>query len=621
MAPGGVGAQDMTPDSTIVGPVATKPPPWRGGGAALMRAGRTGRTGPAPERTFGPLALAGIVGPVAFAAAMILLEVELGGDDRVFHVLSVAALLLVALTAGLVWRRDRRQDRRQAGDSPPDAGLAPEPAGEGAEPAGAVPAAISRAEAAETANIAKSRYLANVSHEIRSPLNAIYGYAQLVERNEGGVDPQEAARVIRRCAEHLTSLVEGLLDVSQVEHGVLRVRTEDVRLPAFLEQIVSMMRPAAAAKGIAFVYEAPARLPEVVRFDQSRFRQVLLNLLSNAIKFTDHGEVTFAVRYAGQIATFEVRDTGPGIHPDELERIFEPFERGDDAGKLARPGAGLGLSISRAIVEILGGNLEVESTPGKGTCFRVTLMAGEVVGKLDRAVQPRRLTGYEGPRRSVLVVDDEADQRLFLERLLGGLGFAVTACPNGESAAALAGTQAFDLAILDISMPGISGWEVAARLRAAQGRAIRILMLSANTQEFHKPEHDTPAHDHFLTKPVEFSALTDVIGGLLGLVWRMEPLGGGAARPAPGGDGAAVLPSATAEGAAPAAPEPRLTGPAAEHVERLRELLRIGYVRGIEAEIRALAEHGEDARELAARLFDRLDRFDLAGMKKELEGA
>lgn len=584
-------------------------------GPALMRVGRTRRTGRAPERALGPLALAGIVGPVVFAAAMILLEVELGGDDRVFHALSVAALVLVALTAGLVWRRDRRQ----IGDSTPGAAPSPGAEGdEGPEPAGAMPAAISRAEAAETANIAKSRYLANVSHEIRSPLNAIYGYAQLVERNEGGVDPQEAARVIRRCAEHLTSLVEGLLDVSQVEHGVLRVRTEDVRLPAFLEQIVSMMRPAAAAKGIAFVYESPPRLPEVVRFDQSRFRQVLLNLLSNAIKFTDHGEVTFAVRYAGQIATFEVRDTGPGIHPDELERIFEPFERGDDAGKLARPGAGLGLSISRAIVEILGGNLEVESTPGKGTCFRVTLMAGEVVGKLDRAVQPRRLTGYEGPRRSVLVVDDEADQRLFLERLLGGLGFTVTACPNGESAAALAGTQTFDLAILDISMPGISGWEVAARLRAAQGRAIRILMLSANTQEFHKPEHDTPAHDHFLTKPVEFNALTDVIGGLLGLVWRMEPLGGAPARPPADADGAGALPSAPDAGAAP---EPRLTGLAAEHVERLRELLRIGYVRGIEAEIRALAEHGEDARELAARLFDRLDRFDLAGMKKELEGA
>nr|WP_246438851.1 hybrid sensor histidine kinase/response regulator [Novosphingobium piscinae] len=556
-----------------------------------------------PGAVLTPIAL------TAGCAATMLLLAGLGvGNPALLHALAVLALLAIvglALSAR----------RRGAGEVAPVAA-----ASEADLASGTGAAAVTRAEAAETANLAKSRYLANVSHEIRSPLNAIYGYAQLVERNEGGVDPQEAARVIRRCAEHLTTLVEGLLDVSQVEHGVLRVRTEDVRFPAFLEQIVSMMRPAAAAKGVEFEFLPPARLPEIVRLDQSRFRQVLLNLLSNAIKFTDHGKVTFAVRYAGQIATFEVRDTGPGIHPDELSRIFEPFDRGEDAGKLARPGAGLGLSISRAIVGILGGNLEVESTLGEGTCFRVTMMVGEVAGKIDRRVQPRRTIGYEGPRRSVLIVDDEADQRLLLERLLSGLGFAVTTCGDGESAAALAGTQAFDLAILDITMPGISGWEVAARLRAAHGRAIRILMLSANTQEFHKPEHATPSHDHFLTKPVELNTLTEVVGGLLGLVWRMEPLPG-VAEPRRQPPAMAPAPAATVPLPAARPGTAPLDDEATRHVERLRELLRIGYVRGIEAEIRALAEHGEGAQELAARLFDRLDRFDLAGMKRELEGA
>lgn len=558
-----------------------------GGDAVVTPPDSTRRFGGLPP---GVLTLFGVIGPTVFVVGMIALEVANGGDDTVYHEWTVAALVMIAATAVLAWRRHAAAARQVAMPSPD-----PEPAPELAT------AHLHRAEAAETASMAKSRYLANVSHEIRSPLNAIYGYAQLVERNEG-VDPQEAARVIRRCAEHVTTLVEGLLDVSQVENGVLRVRTEDVRFPAFLDQIVSMMRPAASAKGIAFEYVPPEWLPEVVRFDQSRFRQVLLNLLSNAIKFTDHGQVTFAVRYAGQIATFEVRDTGPGIRPEELEAIFEPFERGGDAGKLARPGAGLGLSISRAIVEILGGNLEVESTPGTGTCFRVTMMAGEVAGKLERAVQPQRRTGYEGRQRTVLIVDDEADQRLFLERLLGGLGFAVTACPNGETAAALAAERGFDLAILDISLPGISGWEVAARLRACHGQAIRILMLSANVQEFHKPQWTDPAHDHFLTKPVEFNALTEAIGGLLGLVWRSEVPG---------------LPQAEVSLTASAGLEPA----AARHIDRLRELLRIGYVRGIESEIRALSEHGGTAKDLAARLFDRLDRFDLAGMKKELEGA
>lgn len=523
---------------------------------------------------------------------MIALEIELGGDGTPFRALTFGALTAIAgLAARQLWSRPSGLADEQL--------PVPAASGDAAMPAGG----NARAEAAETANLAKSRYLANVSHEIRSPLNAIYGYAQLVERAEQGVDPVEAAKVIRRCAEHLTSLVEGLLDVSQVEHGVLRVRSEDVRLGQFLEQIVSMMRPAAAAKGIGFAYQAPERLPEFVRFDQSRFRQVLLNLLSNAIKFTDHGEVTLAVRYAGQIATFEVRDTGPGIRPEELDTIFEPFERGDDAGKLARPGAGLGLSISRAIVEILGGNLEVESTPGQGTCFRVTMMLGEVAGKLEGSTQPRRRTGYEGPQRSVLIVDDEADQRLLLERLLTSLGFAVTACPNGETAVGIMQERRFDLAILDISMPGMSGWEVAMRLRQHYGRAIRILMLSANTQEFHKPQFAEPMHDHFLTKPVQFEVLTDTIGGLLELAWRLEAPADRSAPQVPADDGAG------------------LAGPAGRHVERLKELLRIGYVRGIEAEIRALATHGPEAKGLADRLFDRLDRFDLAGMKKELEGA
>ena len=536
------------------------------------------------------LALSTIVVAAAFSVVMIALEMGHVGDAGIYRGLMLAALLLIAALGAMQLRRRTSSVAEGASLKKPGR-------------AAAGTAATARAEAAETANLAKSRYLANVSHEIRSPLNAIYGYAQLVERGEQGVDPVEAARVIRRCAEHLTSLVEGLLDISQVEHGVLRVHSEDVRFAQFLDQIVSMMRPAAAAKGIDLSYHAPERMPEFVRFDQSRFRQVLLNLLSNAIKYTDVGEVSFVVRYSGQIATFEVRDTGPGIRPEELESIFEPFERGDDAGKLARPGAGLGLSISRAIVEILGGNLEVESTPGAGTCFRVTMMLGEVAGKLERAVPPRRMIGHEGVQRTVLVVDDEADQRLLLERLLGSLGFGVTTCPNGAVALAAAQERAFDLAVLDISMPGMSGWEVARQLRQRFGQSIRILMLSANTEEFHKPQSAEPTHDHFLTKPVQYEVLTDTIGGLLDLTWRVAPAGEAAMDAGAMPVGGSLEPAAT------------------QHVDRLRELLRIGYIRGIEAEISALAAHGPGAKSLAERLFDRLDRFDLAGMKKELEGA
>ena len=516
-----------------------------------------------------------------------ILEVGSEGDDTAFHILDAAALLVIALAATMTHRAFRFQQASQA----------------------AIAEAIAESErfrAAQTANRAKSRYLANVSHEIRSPLNAIYGYAQLVERDDG-VSAKEAARVIRRCAEHMTSLVEGLLDVSQMEHGVLRVRSEDVRLSQFIDQITSMMRPAAAAKGLKFEYRAAGRLPEVVRMDPSRLRQVLINLISNAIKFTDSGSVTFAVSYVGQIARFEIIDTGPGIDPAELERVFDPYDRGDDRAKHKRPGAGLGLSISRAIVDILGGQLEVESEPGKGSCFRVAMMLGEVSGTLEQATDPARLAGYEGRRRSILVVDDEAEQRTVLERLLGKLGFAVSAVPNGETALALAASRSFDLAILDISMPGLSGWETALGLRENAGQDLRILMLSANVQEFHRPEFHSPVHDFFLSKPVDFNALTEAIGGLLELTWKLEQAREDVAAPAPVAD-------------TPALPAGPLGARADEHVERLRELLRIGYVRGIEAEIRALGATGEAAAPLVAQLFDCLDRFDLAAMRRVLEG-
>jgi signal transduction histidine kinase/DNA-binding NarL/FixJ family response regulator len=453
--------------------------------------------------------------------------------------------------------------------------------------------------AAETANLAKSRYLANVSHEIRSPLNAIYGYAQLVERNEG-VGAIEASAVIRRCAEHITSIVEALLDISQVENGVIRVKPEPVRFDQFIDQMLRMVKPSAASKGLEFHLVTQGRLPPIVRMDQSRLRQVLLNLLLNAIKYTDHGSVTLMVRYSAQMATFEVSDTGPGIREEDREAIFLPFERGGDEALRARPGVGLGLSIARAIVDMLGGKLELVASSAEGTVFRVTMTASHAQAR------PRReVSGYLGRRRSILICDDDAEQRKFLSELLDSLGFAVETVPNGETAVALVcgdgGTapRQFDLAILDISLPGMSGWDVAGHLREALGQDFRILMLSANAQEFHRPETKAPVHDHFLVKPVEFNSLIETIGGLLDLAWGLE-----------------------SDGAKPIAPQvltPTTLEPeAAAHATRIRELLRIGYLRGIEKEIRLLAEQPAMG-DLASKLYACLDRFDLPGMAAILE--
>lgn len=453
-------------------------------------------------------------------------------------------------------------------------------------------------QAAEAASAAKSRYLANVSHEIRSPLNAIYGYAQLIER-QSGVDPREAAKVIRRSAEHLTDLVEGLLDISLVENGVTRVASDVVRLPAFLDQIVRMFEPSAAAKGLVFRFEAEGRLPQFVRTDQKRLRQVLINLVSNAIKFTPEGAVTLRVRWSGEIGTFAVEDTGPGVPEAERERIFAPFERGaDEQGRSG--GFGLGLPITRAIVHILGGDIEVDAASGGGACFRVRLMLPKVAVAGEDAPPPGRIIGHAGAPRSILAVDDDVRQLAFVRQALEDVGFEVAVAPDGETAIALCDAQAFDLVLLDVQMTGRSGWETAAHLRAIRGRDLRIVMLSANAHERHGPEHDhgEAAHDLFLVKPVEIGQLVDAIGRQLGLEWVRE------------GAVAARVPQAPAQ----------LPDAARPHVARLRELVRIGHVRGIEAEIHALGVVAPDARALVAHLYDCLDRFDLAGLARKLEG-
>ncbi len=460
-------------------------------------------------------------------------------------------------------------------------------------------------DAAAAASAAKSRYLANVSHEIRAPLNAIYGYAQLLERGSG-VDPTEAARVIRRSAEHLTDLVDGLLDISLVEHGVMRVASDVVRLSSFLDQIERMFRPAATAKGLAFSVEVRGRLPECVRTDQKRLRQALINLVSNAIKFTPIGFVTLAVGFSGQVATFEVRDSGPGIAAEAQHRIFAPFDRGEqDAGT---EGIGLGLPITRAIVQILGGDLDLDSTPGQGSCFRVRLMLPEVAPPREASVQARQksapIVGYEGARRKILVMDDDVRQLAFVRQALEDIGFDVATAPDGATALALADARHFDLALLDIAMAGPDGWQTAAALRQRHVESLRIVMLSANAHDRHGPPSGESPHDVFLVKPVEIATLFDTLGTQLNLAWLRADR--------PDATDAAVLTQPEAS---------RIALPEAAKVRlgALRELLKIGYVRGIEAEIRALEAAAPQAQPLVATLYDCLDRFDLAGLARTIE--
>ncbi|MDP3176050.1 MAG: ATP-binding protein, partial [Phenylobacterium sp.] len=374
-------------------------------------------------------------------------------------------------------------------------------------------------EAAESANLAKSRYIVGVSHEIRAPLNAISGYAQLLERNPG-LNARDAVRVIRRSATHLADLVDGLLDISRIENGTLRIERERINLHDLLNQIVDMFRLQAAAKGIVFRNDWPDHLPVWVYTDQKRLRQILINLLSNAIKYTQVGEAVFKVRWRGEVAEFEISDTGVGFAESDFERIFEPFQRLQTEQTAAAPGVGLGLTITKLLTTILGGEISVDSRPGVGSTFKVRLMLYEAARPSADSGRGRRIAGFAGERRRILVTDDDPTHLDLIRELLQPLGFDLAFASSGLSALASAVAFAPDLVIMDVSMPGIDGWVTAQRLRTELGEAVAILMVSANAHDFSRTRREDDPHDDFLIKPYEVDDLLERIQVLLSLQWR-----------------------------------------------------------------------------------------------------
>ena len=302
-------------------------------------------------------------------------------------------------------------------------------------------------ETAEAANRAKSRYVVGLSHELRTPLNAVLGYAQILERDETIPAPRQSAiKVIKRSADHLSGLIDGLLDISKIEAGRLQVYSNEINIQDFLDQVADMFRPQAQAKGLVFEHERASALPQYVRTDEKRLRQILVNLLSNAIKFTDTGTIRFDVAYRSQVATFTVSDTGRGISQADLPRIFEPFQRGEAERVRPMPGLGLGLTITRLLTQTLGGEIVVDSERDKGSTFRVRLMLSAIDRPTASLPSVRKIAGYAGPRRTIVVVDDNEDHRELMREVLMPLDFVVlTAAGGTECLTLIEGVQAGSL--------------------------------------------------------------------------------------------------------------------------------------------------------------------------------
>jgi len=385
--------------------------------------------------------------------------------------------------------------------------------------------------AADQANQAKSRYISAISHEIRTPLNSILGYAQLMGE-DAGVPPhrKQAVHVIRRGGEHLLSLIEGTLDIARIESGKLTLDVTPMRFADGLHEMASLFELQAAAKGLAFQFDVLGVIPEVVRADEKRLRQILINLLGNAVKFTAQGTVTLRVRYAREMARIEVQDTGPGLTAEEIERIFEPFARGGSGGgnTAAAPGAGLGLTIAKMLTALMGGELTVSSTPGVGSVFHVKLFLPEVHGDaLGKAAAPvavqaqRARRGYAGERRRILVVDNEEPDRELLVQLLEPLGFELRQAASGHDALDLLATGYRPHAIfMDLAMPGIDGWETLRRVRQMRLPNVHCAIVSANAFDKALDNDVDIRPEDFIVKPVRHSELLDWLERRLGLQWQ-----------------------------------------------------------------------------------------------------
>jgi signal transduction histidine kinase/DNA-binding LytR/AlgR family response regulator len=445
-------------------------------------------------------------------------------------------------------------------------------------------------EVAESANLAKSRYVVGLSHELRSPLNAISGYAQLLEQDSTiEPKPRDQVRVVRRSADHLSGLIDGILDISKIEAGRLYLSRDEVHFNEFLDQLVGMFRLQSQAKGIAFDFKRPEVLPPIVYADEKRLRQVLINLLSNAIKFTDSGSVKFIVHYRSPVAEFEIIDTGPGIPESDLERIFAPFERGITHVAQPQTGTGLGLTISKLLAGVMGGDIQVTSTLGEGSAFRLKILLSEVINPTRQAPVAAKITGYDGPRKTILITDDDPVHRDLLQQILSPLGFILLSATNGEECLALAEHCQPDLFILDISMPQMDGWSLAQALREAGQHKARILMLSASALEVHGQSLAKTYHDGYVMKPIDIPRVLQTVGQLLRIDWLHE-----------------TDASTTIE---PAVSESFCLPP--EYLDELIQLGQIGHVKAIQRKLDEILDQHPDFKPFVSHARALVDRFDL----------
>ena len=460
-------------------------------------------------------------------------------------------------------------------------------------------------EAAEAANQAKTRYVAGMTHELRTPLNSILGYSQILLKGDAVAPPREAVQTIHRSGEHMLGLIDGLLDLARIEAGRLQLEPAPLALPAFLDQLVHMVRPQAENKGLAFVCTHAGRLPPWVHADAKWLRQILINLLTNAVRFTDSGTVTLHVDARREVLRFDVVDTGIGVAPQDHQRIFLPFERGAAGRRRGEPGTGLGLTITGLLTSLMGGELRLASTSSQGSTFSVRVYLREVAdpGPQAKTGAPRQpVSGYIGARRTLLVVDDQPVQRQMLAGMLVPLGFEIREAASGTECLDSLREELPSAILLDLTMDDMDGWQTATSVRASGFGDIPIIIVSANMFENKNERLQAAGCQAFVGKPVIESELIATLERHLGLEWL-----------------------STADALAPLAGEseeslqrPRQLALSEDDRAELMRLVQMGHVRGLHTALDQLAAASPAAASTCTWLRGMVVRFELDNLRNAL---
>lgn len=367
-------------------------------------------------------------------------------------------------------------------------------------------------DAAQAANVSKSAFLANMSHEIRTPLNAITGMAHILRRS--GLTPEQTDKLdnIENASSHLLRIISDVLDLSKIEAGRFVLEEAPVNVDALLGNVASMLGQKARDKGLRFNIETTS-LPHSLRGDPTRLQQALLNYVANAIKFTEHGHVTLRVTQIGEtdetvILRFEVEDTGIGISPEAMNRLFNAFEQADNSTTRQYGGTGLGLAITKKIAEVMGGTAGATSAPGQGSIFWFSA----ILNKTHEAATQSVRTNIEGAEQAiqrefagkrVLLAEDDPINRDIAQMLLEEVGLRVDLAENGQEAVEKASSGGYAIILIDMQMPVLDGLEATQQIRQLPGhKATPILAMTANAFAESKDQCIASGMDDFLTKPV-----------------------------------------------------------------------------------------------------------------------